>query len=81
MIKTVYTAIDGVCDAVGEATGIKLTAPRPSKRALQTSVITNGVVGASLILLGVVTPYKWPIVLGGVSLAASVWMREEARKL
>lgn len=81
MIKTMYAVIDGVCKITGEATGIEINIPRPSKRALRTSYMTNGVTGASLVVFGLVTPYKWTILLGSLGIASSLAMKEEAKKM
>ncbi|MBP1040755.1 hypothetical protein I6N95_07040 [Vagococcus sp. BWB3-3] len=81
MINTMYSVIDGVCQVTGELTGVKISIPRPSKRALTTSYIANGVTGTSLVLFGLLTPHKWAIILGGTGIAASLAMKAEIKKM
>lgn len=81
MIKAIYSVIDGVCQVTDEVTGVKIKIPKPSKGALKSSCLTNGITGASLVVFGLLTPYKWTIILGGLGVASSLAMREEIKHL
>ncbi|MGY3778897.1 hypothetical protein [Isobaculum melis] len=72
MIDKTHEKIEMMNEVIGKATGVNITLPKPNKRAIKVSQVTNGVVSTGLIAFGILTPYKWTIVAGGVGLLGSL---------
>ncbi|TCZ72325.1 hypothetical protein E0485_22330 [Paenibacillus albiflavus] len=71
MVDKMYGVMDSACEKASNVTGKSIKFPRPSKRALQISALTNGLVGVGFTLFGVLSPYKWIILLGALGLINS----------
>lgn len=80
MIDKTHEKIEAMNQAVGKATGVNVILPKPSKRAIKVSQVTNGVVSTGLIAFGILTPYKWAIAAGGVGLVSSLILGEFFKK-
>ncbi|MFO1444174.1 hypothetical protein KDN24_13365 [Bacillus sp. Bva_UNVM-123] len=79
MIDKMHTAMNKACEKANEITGVTIMLPKPSKRSLKISVFTNGLVGVGFILFGVMTPYKWIILLGALGLTSSILVYPKAK--
>lgn len=64
-------------EALARAAGLDLTLPRVSQSLLRTSVATNGVLGAGLLVVGLATSSKTLSVLGCLGLAGAVAVAAE----
>lgn len=80
MLDKMYDAMDAACDKARDVTGVPVKFPRPGKRALIISSVTNGLVGAGFIFFGILSPYKWTIVLGGLGITSGLIMNSKAKK-
>lgn len=71
MIDKVHQKIDTMNQSVGKVTGVHVALPKPSRKAIKISSVTNSVASAGLIAFGILTPYKWTVVAGGVGLVSN----------
>lgn len=81
MLDKMYDVMDSACEKANDVTGVSVKFPRPGKRSLKASVVTNAVTGTGCIIFGMVTPYKWTIILGGLGIASSVIINSKTKSL
>ena len=74
MIKEVNQA----CEKLNDTLGISVELPNPKKKALKTAMVCNFIVGAGLVVAGIVLRIKSCALLGGVSVISSVVLRKES---
>ncbi|KOP78778.1 hypothetical protein AMS60_18140 [Bacillus sp. FJAT-21945] len=48
MINKMYATMDNACKKASELTGVSVRFPKPSKRSLRISAVTNGLIGVGL---------------------------------
>jgi len=80
MLDKMYDAMDTACEKARDVTGVQVKFPRPGKRALKISSVTNCMVGAGFILFGILSPYKSLIILGGLGITSGLIMNSKAKK-
>lgn len=81
MLDKMYDAMDAGCKKARDVTGVPIKLPRPGKRALKISSVTNSLVGAGFILFGIISPYKWTIILGGLGVTGGLIINSKAKSL
>jgi len=74
MMDKMHTTMDNACKKASEFTGVSVRFPKPSKQSLKISAFTNGVAGVGFILFGVLSPYKWLILLGALGILGAIGM-------
>ncbi|WP_321387811.1 hypothetical protein [uncultured Enterococcus sp.] len=71
--KPMLHKVLGTTEKLIEATsGMVITLPKPSRRSMRTSAATNSIIGIGLTAYGLLTPHKWPLILGAASIAGAV---------
>lgn len=75
MIKKVNRA----CEKLNDTLGISVTLPNPGRKALKTVMICNFIVGAGLLVTGIVFSSKGCAVLGGIEVISGAVLRKESK--
>ena len=75
MIKEVNRA----CEKLNDTLGISVTLPNPGRKALKTATMCNLIVGAGLLVTGIVFSSKCCAVLGGIEVISSAVLRKESK--
>lgn len=75
MIKEVNQA----CEKLNNILGISVMLPNPKKKVLKTAAVCNFIVGAGLVVAGMVFPSKSCTILGGIGVISSVVLRKESK--
>lgn len=65
---------------VNKKLGVEVTLPKMTKSRLRASSLTNFVVGSGLVVIGIGTGMTGTLILGGLGIASSVVMGNEAKK-
>ena len=78
---TLEDLLQGTEEFVQKSTGMDLKLPRPKKRLLEISSLTNGIVGTSLVAFGLLTAHKWTIVVGAAGIASSIITNQESKQM
>lgn len=75
MIKEVNNA----CEKLNDILGIFVDLPDPKKKALKMAAVCNLVVGAGLVVTGILFPSKSCALLGGIGVISSVVLQKESK--
>ncbi|MBL1229521.1 hypothetical protein IW492_09780 [Enterococcus sp. BWB1-3] len=78
---SLFSVLDDAQEIIQKSIGMNIRLPKPGKRSLEISTITNGIVGASLVAYGLLSSRKWTIILGAAGIASSMVMNQEAKRV
>lgn len=80
MFNKIHNTMDEKCERVNNFMGVSIKLSNPSKHASKVSVATNGLIGSTLILFGVLSSHKWTILLGALGLLNSLSLLDHQDK-
>ncbi|MGC6767604.1 hypothetical protein ACYSNR_06290 [Enterococcus sp. LJL128] len=79
--KSMFRVLEDTEKIVNASTGMKIRLPKPGKRSLEISTVTNSALGVGLTVFGLCTPHKWAILLGAASIAGGIITYQEAKRI
>ena len=78
---SIFNVLDDTEEVIKRTTGMKIKLPKPGKRSLEISALTNSIVGVSLVAYGLLSTQKWTMILGAAGIASSIIVRSEAKRM